>query len=211
MRKIFGNKRQEKEIAISPAQEWALSISGDGTEHPDELSHPSSHIHPIERTFCFVDIAGFTLYTRKNGPAKALELLDQFRNLTREVASARGIRIAKWLGDGVLLVSINPGACIASAAHLAISFEQVGIQMRIGIATGKALFLDGDDYVGEPVNLAAKLCSSAETGQILACINKEEIPEWVSLVDEISVPVRDIGRLGNIHILKPDLMPSTGL
>ncbi len=203
MRRFFQRDR-ESEPEISPAQEWALSSSGDGTEHPDNLS-PEANTHTIERTFCFIDIADFTVYTRRAGPAKALALLDRFRNLTRQVTAARGVRVAKWLGDGALLVSVNPGACIASAAHLVTYFKEADIQMRIGIATGRALLLDGDDYVGEPVNLASKLCTAADIGQILAHIDKAKIPEWVSLVEEVSVPMRGVGRLGNIYVLKPTL------
>ena len=39
--------------------------------------------------------------------------------------------------------------------------------MRIGIATGRALLFEGDDYIGSAVNLAARLCDAAGPGEVL--------------------------------------------
>ena len=190
------------DLVLSPAQEWAMSRSGDGTEEPDKLpSEP--HQSAVERTFCFVDLSGFTNYTRKNGPTEALRLLDKFRALTRKVASARGVRVAKWLGDGALLVSTEPGPCIATAAHLAYRFQEANIAMRVGIAAGTSLLLDGDDYVGEPVNLAAKLCAAAHPGEILASVQEEDLPSWVNLEKMVSVEIKGVGLVGGMFLLKP--------
>ncbi len=189
--------QRKKRENFSPAQEWALSRNGDGTEHPSFLPKDAKE-NILVRTFCFIDIANFTSYTRQEGPSKALTLLERFRSITRQIAAARGVRIAKWLGDGAMLVSVQPGPCIAAAAHLSDYFNEVGIGMRVGISTGSAFIIDGDDYVGEPVNLASKLCSAAGMGEIFANVNREDLPKWVNLKKEISVGIRGIGRIEGI-------------
>ena len=61
----------------------------------------------FERTFAFVDLSGFTTFTDRWGDKAAVEVLNDFRFLVRTVASRKGIRIAKWLGDGAMLVSMR--------------------------------------------------------------------------------------------------------
>ena len=62
----------------------------------------------VPRTFTFVDLSGFTNYTAAFGDDAAGRILSAFRSLVREIASERGVRIAKWLGDGCMLVSVEP-------------------------------------------------------------------------------------------------------
>ena len=62
----------------------------------------------FERTFAFVDLSGFTTFTDRWGDKAAVEVLNDFRFLVRTVASRKGIRIAKWLGDGAMLVAVEP-------------------------------------------------------------------------------------------------------
>lgn len=193
-----------KEKDIGPAREWDETKIGDGTEHPSYIASSTAN-RIVERTFCFIDIAGFTSYTHVNGPSKALELVDMFRTTVKDVASARGVRIAKWLGDGVMMLSVEAGTTIATAAHLSAHFKKIGIEMRTGIATGEALFLDGDDYVGEPVNLAAKLAAVVETGDILAYTTEEDVPDWVEVVEKTSVEIRGIGRVEGVLRLRANL------
>ena len=69
----------------------------------------------VPRTFAFVDLSGFTNYTAAFGDDAAGRLLGAFRTLTREIASERGVRIAKWLGDGCMVVSVNQEAAVKFA------------------------------------------------------------------------------------------------
>ncbi|MGA0220675.1 MAG: adenylate/guanylate cyclase domain-containing protein, partial [Ilumatobacteraceae bacterium] len=61
----------------------------------------------VPRTFVFLDLSGFTNYTAAYGDDAAGRILSTFRTLVREVASERGVRIAKWLGDGCMIVSVD--------------------------------------------------------------------------------------------------------
>ena len=187
---------------VGPASELAGAAEALGTAHPSDLPDGDTHLS-VQRTFCFVDLSGFTAYTRDHGPHVAVELLGEFRRVTRNVAAKRGVRVAKWLGDGVMLVGTLPSPVIALGAHLIHHFSATGVQVRVGAASGTALLFEGDDYIGEPVNLAAKLCASARPGEMLAVCDELDLPDWVNFIGDVSVDIRGVGRIGGIHRLQP--------
>ena len=66
----------------------------------------------VPRTFIFVDLSGFTHFTETQGDDAAGRLLAAFRSVARDVASERGVRIAKWLGDGLMIVAMEQSDAI---------------------------------------------------------------------------------------------------
>ena len=42
------------------------------------------------------------------------------------------------------------------------------LPLRIGIAAGKVIVFEGDDFIGMAINLASRLCDAAGPGEILA-------------------------------------------
>jgi class 3 adenylate cyclase len=141
-------------------------------------------------SFAFVDITGFTTYCETEGEHAAIELLSRFRFLTRSTAVRRGVRIAKWLGDGVMLVAVNQNPAVATAAELVLRCAASGIDTHVGLVRGPVLLFEGDDYVGRPVNLAARLCEVARPGQMLASGLAEPMPDWIvpNPLDRIEIP-----------------------
>ena len=187
-----------------PALDWWQATHASGRERPAELPEGDRHLN-VDRTFAFVDLAGFTSFTRDHGPHEAVVLLGEFRRVTRNVAAKRGVRVAKWLGDGVMMVSVDPTAAIAFSAHLMDHFNRTDLDVRIGLASGIALLFEGDDYIGEPVNLAAKLCAAAQPGEMLAACSIDDLPDWVSAESDIAVSIRGVGLIGDIRRLVPNL------
>lgn len=187
-----------------PALDWFEAKSNSGLESPAELPDGDAHLH-VERTFVFADLAGFTHYTRENGPHEAVKLLGEFRRIARNVAAKRGVRVAKWLGDGVMIVGVDSTAAIAFGAHLIHHFSPTELNVRVGLASGIALLFEGDDYIGEPVNLAAKLCAAAQPDEILGACELADLPDWVNAESAVSVAIKDIGLIGDIHRLVPAL------
>ena len=185
-----------------PAREWAEASPPLVTVHPDELPEGDSHLS-VTRTFCFADLSGFTGYTRTHGPHEAVAMLGDFRRITRSVAAKRGVRVAKWLGDGAMLVSTSAAAALALGAHLIHHFASRGVQIRVGAATGEALLFEGDDYVGEPVNLAAKLCAAAPPGEMYVVTDELDLPDWVRCVGDVTVQIRGVGPVSGVHRLLP--------
>ena len=187
-----------------PALDWYQARQSSGLEAPGDLPEGDAHLN-VHRTFVFADLSGFTQFTRQHGPHEAVKLLGEFRRIARNVAAKRGVRVAKWLGDGVMIVSVDPTAAIAFGAHLVHHFASTDLNVRVGLATGIALLFEGDDYIGEPVNLAAKLCTAAEADEILAACEIADLPDWVRADGDVSVSLRGVGLIGDIHRLVPVL------
>ncbi len=122
----------------------------------------------VARAFAFLDLCGFTRFTATHGVAAAIEALHDFRALTREVASRQGILIGKWLGDGAMIVGDGIANTIGTAAEIIGRGANQPLGLRGGVAHGEVLILDGDDYIGRPINLAARLCDAAGPGELLA-------------------------------------------
>lgn len=186
-----------------PALDWHQAKQGSGVEAPGELPDGDTHLN-ITRTFVFADLSGFTQYTRQNGPHESVKLLGEFRRVARNVAAKRGVRVAKWLGDGVMVVGVDPTAAVAFGAHLIHHFTPTALQVRVGLASGIALLFEGDDYIGEPVNLAAKLCAAANPNEILGACELSDLPDWVRADRAVEVTIKDVGLIGDIHRLVPE-------
>src|SRR5215207_8527820 len=95
----------------------------------------------VPRTFVFVDLSGFTNYTAAFGDDAAGRLLSAFRSIARDTASEHGVRIAKWLGDGCMVVAVDQSDAITFALELEQRSTEVcaPLSLRVGIATGHAL------------------------------------------------------------------------
>ena len=123
----------------------------------------------VLRTFAFADLSGFTNHTAEHGDDAAGRVLAEFRAVTRRLASDRGVRVAKWLGDGCMVVAIDQEDMVAFALDLVREATTAcePLSVRIGMASGRALLFEGDDYIGSSVNLAARLCDVAGPGEVL--------------------------------------------
>src|SRR5689334_13575388 len=151
-----------------------------GTEHPHEIAGAPPL---VDRSFSFVDLCGFTRFTAEQGEQAAIETLHAFRGLARDIATRRGVLINKFLGDGVLLVGVDVGPTIAASAEFLARHELQPLAIRAGIAHGRVLIIDGDDYVGRPVNLAARLCQAAQPGELLAVnLPVDALPIWTQVL-----------------------------
>lgn len=136
----------------------------------------------VPRTFAFVDLSGFTNYTAAYGDEAGGRILGTFRGLVREVASDRGVRIAKWLGDGCMIVGVEQRGVIefVTDLHQRASSVCAPLTLRAGVATGHALLFEGDDYIGSAVNMAARLCDLARNVEVLMpTMQLEHLPEGV--------------------------------
>lgn len=205
-----------------PAFEYAGDVrTGGGIERPVPEWH--SVAQSLDRTFAFVDICGFTSHTEREGAHAAIDLLTRFRWAVRDVTARRGVRVAKWLGDGAMLVGVESGPTIAAAAELVLRFEDDNFDVHGGVSAGQVLLFEGDDYIGASVNLAARLCEAAGPGELLAHGVDDDLPEWVEPVARITVRAHGIGDIGDVLQLRvgpdawaitvpePDLDPTSEL
>ena len=147
----------------------------------------------VPRTFVFVDLSGFTNYTAAYGDDAAGRLLGTFRTIVRTVASERGVRIAKWLGDGCMIVSVNQSDAVSFVLDLEQRAADVRspLTIRAGLATGPALLFEGDDYIGSAVNLAARLCDYAKGVEVLMpAMHLGELPAGITAAPHGEVELR---------------------
>jgi class 3 adenylate cyclase len=158
----------------------------------------------VPRTFLFLDLSGFTNYTAAYGDDAAGRILGTFRTLVREAASERGVRVAKWLGDGCMVVAVEQKAAIEFVTDLANRAASVcaPLTLRAGLATGHALLFEGDDYIGSAVNMASRLCDRAQNVDVLMpTMQLERLPEGVSAEHVGEIELRGFpGRIGVVRL-----------
>lgn len=136
----------------------------------------------VERAFAFVDLSSFTAFAERYGDDQTVAVLTTFRGRVRETAARRGVRVTKWLGDGAMLSSADTQAVVAMVVELADRMPpSVPLGLRAGLANGAVIMFEGDDYVGRPANVAARLCDLADSGQVLATREVASLaPRWVA-------------------------------
>ena len=69
-----------------------------------------------------------------------------------------------------MLVGIDTEELIDAVVEMedGIDASDCPLTLRGGIAAGPVLLFEGDDYIGGPVNLAARLCDVADPHEIIA-------------------------------------------
>ena len=136
----------------------------------------------VHRHFAFIDLGGFTAYTEAHGDQEAVWVLGLFRWHVREVTTRRGVRVAKWLGDGAMLVSVDDTPLVEAVIEIErrVDEGESPLVLRGGLAGGDVILMEGDDYIGHSVNLAARLGQVAQPHEILAVPEMAAAaPPWV--------------------------------
>lgn len=127
----------------------------------------------------FADLTGFTALTQRLSTAELSALLTDFGGTVADVVHADGGRVVKFIGDAVMWVSPTPERLVQAAVDLVghPRARAAGLQVRAGLGYGALLSINGD-YFGTPVNLAARLVSSATPGQILVAADvRDALPD----------------------------------
>jgi WD40 repeat protein/class 3 adenylate cyclase len=125
------------------------------------------------RTFLIADVRGYTRFTRERGDAEAARLAQAFANLARDAVGARSGHVIELRGDEALAVFTSPAQAVRAATELvALCAEEVAVRpelpllVGVGIDAGEAVPVEGG-FRGAALNMAARLCSQASSGQVL--------------------------------------------
>ena len=113
----------------------------------------------------FTDIVGFTELSAKNEPA-ALDLLNKQREILKPIVEKHEGAWLKEMGDGLLLTfntSIEAVNCCIEIQKVAKNAQD--LKLRIAIHQGEVV-VQGDDIVGDDVNIASRIEKYAASGGI---------------------------------------------
>jgi adenylate cyclase len=134
---------------------------------------------------CFLDLVGYTRLTEERGDRVAAELAEALAVLVgRSSREYSGVPV-KWLGDGVMVHYREPAEAVLSALQLVAQLPQAGLPpAHVGVAAGPVV-VQGGDYFGRTVNLAARLAAHASASRVLVSERVAEAapPQGVAFVE----------------------------
>jgi len=120
----------------------------------------------------FTDLVGSTELASALTPEAAGELRRAHFSALRQAVAASGGSEVKTLGDGLMVVFPVASAALSCAVAMQQAVERDNARaprplgLRVGISIGE-VSREEDDFFGDPVIEAARLCASAVGGQIL--------------------------------------------
>lgn len=122
--------------------------------------------------FLIADVRGYTSFTVQRGDEAAAILATEFARITSRVIEESQGRVVELRGDEVLAVFSSARQALRAAVALqsalaAAAREDLPLRVGVGIDAGEAVPVDGG-YRGAALNLAARLCSLAGPGEVLA-------------------------------------------
>jgi len=122
---------------------------------------------PRPPAICFVDLTGYTRLTEERGDEVAAHVAGRLAALVNDISRRRGGRPVRWLGDGGMFHFPEPRAAVAAGLDMVERAPAADLPpAHVGIHTGPVVFQDGDVY-GATVNLAARIASYAQAGQVV--------------------------------------------
>jgi adenylate cyclase len=122
---------------------------------------------PKPPAICFVDLTGYTRLTEERGDEVAAHVAGQLAALVNDISRRRGGRPVRWLGDGGMFHFPEPRAAVAAGLDMVERAPAASLpEAHVGIHTGPVVFQDGDVY-GATVNVAARIASHAQAGQVV--------------------------------------------
>jgi class 3 adenylate cyclase len=124
-------------------------------------------------TILFTDIEGSTLLTQRAGDAIAQEVVRAHNAIVRDALGRHGGTEIKHTGDGIMASFPLASSALQAAIDIQRQVERYGeenpesaFRVSIGLNAGEPVVEEQDLY-GTAVQLAARICSQAEGGEIL--------------------------------------------
>jgi adenylate cyclase len=119
----------------------------------------------VDLAILFTDLEGYTAYTAHHGDLAAAQAIQIHVLAAGGVLRRRGGRIVKQIGDGLMIVFLDPAAAVLAGVEL-VPTSPAGLRLRAGIHWGRAL-VTGSDVLGHAVNVAARVAACADGGEVL--------------------------------------------
>lgn len=149
-------------------------IMGDvGANGIGRAVHTDGHYDSSVRTFLFTDIVGSTDLTQSVGDVKAMTIIRKHNEVVRNNLITHDGKEIKHTGDGIMACFVSAFKAVNCAKEIQKALKtfrndnpEYPLHVRIGLNTGEPV-TEGDDFFGTTVQLAARLCNKAESGQVL--------------------------------------------
>jgi class 3 adenylate cyclase/predicted ATPase len=166
----------------------ATNVDAAGRPATDTAAPQPGSAERRQLTVMFCDLVGSTALSARLDPEDMREIMSAYHHRCAEVIGKSGGFVAKYMGDGVLAYfgypqaheddaerAVRCGLALVEAACRLQTSHGVTLQVRIGIATGVVVVGDligegaaqEQGVIGETPNLAARLQTIAEPGQVL--------------------------------------------
>lgn len=156
------------EVDLSAVEAFLGRVT-DPKPKPSDGRAAFDHAH---RTIMFTDIVDSTAMTARLGDVRAVEMVRAHDALVRRALKDRGGREVKHTGDGIMASFNEVVAAVECARSIQQAFDAFNLasreklHVRIGIDAGEPV-ADSNDLFGSTVQMAARLCQSAEPETIV--------------------------------------------
>jgi adenylate cyclase len=145
---------------------------------------------------CFLDLVGYTRLTEQHGDQVAAELAETLTILVNRSSREHGGVPVKWLGDGVMVHFRDPAGAVLAALGMVEQLPEAGLPpAHVGVAAGPVV-VQGGDYFGRTVNLAARIAAHASASRVLVSerVAERAPPQGVTLVELGELPLKGFAR-----------------
>jgi class 3 adenylate cyclase len=143
---------------------------------------------------CFLDLVGYTRFTEEHGDQVAAGLAEALAVLVDRSSREHGGVPVKWLGDGVMVHFRDPAGAVLAALQMVEQLPEAGLPAaHVGVAAGPVV-VQGGDYFGRTVNLAARIAAYASAGRVLVGerVAESAPPQGVRFVELGKLPLKGI-------------------
>jgi class 3 adenylate cyclase len=139
---------------------------------------------------CFCDLRGFTAFAETAEPEDLIRVVSEFHAAMGEVIFRFEGTLEHFEGDGMMVFFNDPLPCEEPELQAVLMALAMRDRARDYATLGRIGFEGRFDYgaIGNVTNLAARLCSVAEAGQIL-------VPQRVASAVEARAALEPIGEM----------------
>jgi class 3 adenylate cyclase len=152
------------------------------------------------------DVVGYSRLASLDEEATLARLKSLRNDLIDPAIAARGGRVVKWMGDGV----IGDFRSVVEAVRCALDLRDglvernAGlshdrkIELRVGVHLGDVVEESDGDLMGDGVNIAARLAGACAPGAIWLSEDA-----WRQVRDRLTLPFQDLGETSLKNIPRP--------
>jgi class 3 adenylate cyclase/pimeloyl-ACP methyl ester carboxylesterase len=177
-------------LVVLPGGDHVPFTIADIDRWADELEAHVTGVRPAATpdrqllTVVFTDIVASTERAVQLGDGEWGALVGRHDVVVRSVLAEHRGREIKTLGDGFLATFDGPGRAISFARAMGDQVRELGLEVRVGVHTGECE-VTADDVRGLAVNIAARVCAIADTGEVLVTSTVRDLVmgSGVQLVD----------------------------